>query len=98
MASPLPFTPGASISLSVTSSTAVGALPTGSGTVFRICNDGTVTVFFKATTVAGTAATTDTPILPGATELFTLDPAAVSIAAITGTGTATLRVTRGEGL
>jgi hypothetical protein len=36
-------------------------------------------------------------LLGGASRIFTLDPTASTIAAITSTGSATLHITRGEG-
>jgi hypothetical protein len=98
MADPSPFTPGASISLAASATTANTALPTGTGTKFLLQNDGTVTVFFAVDSSSVVATAASTPLLAGMAKVFTLDPNATNIAAITGTGTTTLRVTRGEGI
>lgn len=99
MPSPYPFTPGNSVLLAVTSATGNVALPTGTGSIIRICNDGSKTLFFKlGTSSAATAALTDTPILGGAIELFSLAANQTYLASISnGSDTGTLRITRGEG-
>lgn len=98
MATNAPFTPGNSASLAVTATTGSVALPSGSGTVLRLMNDGSTTLYFKFGTSAVTAATTDTPILAGAIELFSLSASQTYLAGIADSGnTGTLRMTRGEG-
>lgn len=97
MSSILAFCPGASASRSVNGSSQRVALPAGSGTQFRILNDGTTTCFFKAGDSSVTAAITDTPILAGTSEVMILDGVATHIAAINDGTAATLRITRGEG-
>jgi hypothetical protein len=97
MANPQPFSPGATANLSVTTSTGNVALPSGAGSRFLLQNSGANPFFFKVGNSSVTAAVTDTPLLAGESRVFTLDPSATTIAAITGTATATLYVTRGEG-
>lgn len=98
MAGFTPFSPGtsASLALAVTTSTGNGTIPAGSGQILRILNDGTVTIFFKLGAAGVTATTTDTPILAGTSELFTIG-GQVAVAAISGAGSGTLRITRGDG-
>jgi hypothetical protein len=70
----------------------------------RVYNAGAVPVFIRKGSggAAATAVLTDMPIAPGAVEVLSVDnsPSApiTSIGAITGSGTATLYVTIGEGL
>lgn len=90
-----PFTPGLSVSRSVSGASASVALPLGAGDVLRILNDGTATAFFKFGDSTVTAAVTDTPILAGMSEAFTYPESQTHIAAIGTSGT--LRVTRGYG-
>lgn len=91
---------GASAVLAYTSTTGNVALPAGIGSILRICNDSTKTVFLKlGATNTVSALTTDTPMLGGAIETFSFDYANMTyIAAISaGSDTGTLRITRGEG-
>lgn len=97
MSNPQPFSPGASASLSVSTSTSNVALPSGSGTRFLLQNEGTVALYFVTGDSSVAATTSGTPLLGGGARIFTLDPSATTIAAITSTGTATLHITRGEG-
>lgn len=99
MAANIPLTLGNSTSLAVTSTTGVVALPAGTGTSIRICNDGTKTLFFKfGTSASVTAVTTDAPILGGAIEVFTIAANQTHLAGISaGSDIGTLRITRCEG-
>jgi hypothetical protein len=97
MADPSPFSPGVTVSLAATSSTSNTALPTGAGTKFLIQNAGTVSVFWAVGGSTVTATTSSTPILAGASKVFTLDPTAGYIAGITVSTGATIYITRGEG-
>lgn len=97
----IPFSLGGpSASLAVSNTTGNVALPAGIGSVLRLCNDGTKTVFVKLgvdNTV--TAAITDMPILGGAIEVFSFDGSQKYIAGIAGgADSSTLRITRGEGI
>ena len=83
-------------SLAVSSSTANVAL--GSlGPVVKIYNPGTAIVNVKLGTSGVTAALTDTPILPGATEILNTNGTATYLAAIAASGTPTLIITTGTG-
>jgi hypothetical protein len=94
---------GQTTAVSVSGSTARGALNlpaantglTGGMTV-RIYNATSVTVFIKFGDSTVTAATTDTPIAPGAVEMFAAD-GATYVAGITASGTGTLYATPGMG-
>jgi hypothetical protein len=93
-----PFGPSSTTtSLAASSASANTALPTGSGFQFRIVNDGTQTVYFKAGQSGVTADATATPLLANSTGIFTLDPNATTIAVYANTSGSTLRITRGEG-
>ena len=80
-----------------------GKVPAGRFQI-RVYNAGAVPVFVRkgSAGVPATAAVTDMPIAPGAVEVLSVDnsPSApiTSLGAITGSGTATLYVTIGEGL
>jgi hypothetical protein len=97
MANPQPFSPGASATLAITTSSANVQLPSGSGTRFLLQNSGTAPIFFATGGSTVTATASSTPLLGGEAKVFTLDPSATYIAGIVGTGTATLYITRGEG-
>ena len=89
---------GATASLSVTSSTGNVAIPAGSASENSVLiqNDGTAEVFVKLGSSAVTAATTDFPLQAGAS-VSTYVGASTNVAAITSTGSSTLRVTRTNG-
>lgn len=89
---------GSSTSLAVTGTTGRVAFPDEYASV-RLYNAGSVAVFVKVGTVAVNAATTDLPIPPGATEIFTRNDPKVDtyIAGITASSTATLYISTGVG-
>lgn len=91
------FTPNGNVaSLSVTSSSGNVALP--AGTVVAVTNTGTTnTAYIKLSVGAGTAATTDMALVPGATVGLTVG-SNTYINAITSTSTTTLRMAGGTGL
>lgn len=92
-----PFTPGATVSRTVTSSTANVALATPGSTVMVTSAPGGNIAFIKfGVDSSATAATTDTPILPGAIYVFTVTPIDLYVAAI-GSATTTLYFTTGYG-
>lgn len=97
-----PFFPrkGQTKTLAVTTTTArVQVLDNASSTStynVRIYNAGTVAAFINWGDGTVTAATTDMPIAPGATEVLSLQGS--NIAAITASGTATLYITEGSGI
>lgn len=92
-----PFTPGATVSLAVTSSTGNVALGTGGDQVLISSAAGGNIAFIKFGTASSViAATTDTPILPGTVQVLTLPPGSTYLAAI-GSATTTLYLTRGDG-
>ncbi len=94
-----PFNPGPTVSLAVTTTTGNVALPTVAKQQVMVSTlPGDAVCFIKFGVNSGVAAAvTDTPILPGGVYILTIDPAVTHIAAITGTGTATLYVTTGRG-
>lgn len=99
MSNPQPFTPGASATLTVTTTTANVALPGGAGTRYMLQNEGTATIYFATGTSAVTATTAGTPLLGGVNKVFTLDPGATNIAGICKNTSETgfLHITQGEG-
>lgn len=96
--SSMPFSPGGTVSLAVTTSTGRVALPTSSKHQVMITSEpGGATAFIKFGDSAVNAAVTDTPILPGAVYIFSVVHQDTHVAAITATGTATLYATLGRG-
>ncbi len=91
------FTPNGNVaSLSVTNSSGNVALP--AGTVVAVTNTGTTnTAYIKLSVGAGTAATTDMALVPGATVGLTVG-SNTYINAITASSTTTLRMAGGTGL
>ncbi len=90
------FTPGGNFSLSVTTSTGNVAI-TGAGTTLRLANVTAQECFvaFGASTVV---ATTGGFSVPGNSQVFVTIPSGTThVAAITASGTATLRISRGDG-
>lgn len=93
MFSGLPFTPGETASLVTAATTANVALPKpfGSGAMARQLRIVSLAAnpinFIKFGSSTVVAALTDTPILPGATEVFTVPTDATHVAAIGGAGT-----------
>lgn len=99
-----PFTPGATATLAVTSSTGSVALGAGAGNgvadfqVLVTSAAGAALSFIVFGTSSVTATTAGTPILSGSAQTFTVPATATYVAAITGTGTATLYFTVGRGV
>lgn len=92
------FTPGATVSLSATTSSSRVAL-SGGGKSVEIQNTGSVTVFVNLGDSSVSAATTDYPVLAGMCKVITRDPNAhTNIAGITASGSATVYFTAGEGV
>ncbi len=92
-----PFTPAGTVSLAVTTSTARVALSAPRGDQIRIANPaGGQIVFLRFGDSTVNAALTDTPILTGAVEVFTIPRAATHMAAIAG-GLTTVFATVGDG-
>jgi len=91
-----PFTPGSSTSISATNSSSSASLNANNNIVL-LQNDGGVTVFFKFGLGSATATTSDTPLLANAIATFSKG-VNDTIAAITASGTTTLRITNGEGM
>jgi hypothetical protein len=90
------FTPIATVSLAVTTTTGRVAL-VGDASTVRLYNAGTATAFVKFGDSSITAATTNMPIPAGAIEAFRPPGSSTHLAAITSSGTATLYATSGEG-
>lgn len=97
---PLPFSPGPTVSRTVTSSSANVALGTGASTGGQIMitspAGGNIAFINWGTSSAVTAALTDTPILPGAIMVLTYPGGTTHVAAI-GSATTTLYFTVGQG-
>lgn len=94
-----PFSPGSTSTLAVTTVTGRVAL-TGGGSVVEIQNTGTAVMFVKIGSSTVVAAVTDYPVQPGHSKMVSRGPSSLDthIAAITGTGTATLYATVGDGI
>ena len=91
-----PFTPGTTVSLAVTGTTGRVAV-TGNGDQVLVSSlAANAIAFIKMGDSTVTAAVTDTPILPGTVQVFTIPSGATNIAAI-GTASTTLYFTRGDG-
>lgn len=91
-----PFSPGANASIAVTTTTGNVAI-TGVGSVLRLANVTSVECFVAFGTSAITA-TTGSFSVPGNTAIFvSVSDAVTHVAAITASGTATLRISRGDG-
>lgn len=96
------FTPvGATKKIAVTSSTgnvALSDMGAGADRVVRVYNDLNEVIFIKfgfASTL--TAAVTDLPIGPKATEVFEINPATTYVAAISASGSGNVYFTEGKG-
>lgn len=85
--------------ISATQASSRVAIPgTEGGKTLRICNAGSAWAFAKGGDSTVVAATTDTPLGPGAIETFTLGSGDTHIAAICATGqSAALFIQRGIG-
>jgi hypothetical protein len=93
----IPFAiPEAAASLSVTSTTARVAL-VGSGTQVLLKNVGGTECFVKVGSVAVVATTSCMSVPAGEIATYSISPTATHIAAITASGTTTLRIARGNG-
>ncbi|MBP2311896.1 hypothetical protein [Azospirillum soli] len=94
-----PFSPsGDSVDLAVSTSSARVALPAAAPDSVRITNPSSLTVNVRFGTGAVSAATsTGMDLLPGAVEVFRVPIGATHIAGITAAGSATLRITPGQG-
>jgi hypothetical protein len=91
------FSPGATVSLSVTTTSAAVAL-SGNGSVVEVQNAGAAPIFIKLGGASVTAAATDYPVLAGTSKLITRDADSQTyIAAIAASGSSTLYATIGEG-
>lgn len=98
MPSLAPFTPGASSTLSATTSTGRVALTrNGSDQVLIFAPAANAAAFIKFGDSTVVAAVTDIPIGPGFSRVFTVPKGATHVAGITGASTATLYFTCGDG-
>lgn len=92
------FTPGgATASLAVTAASANVALNRNGANQVLVLNLGDAEVFVDFGDSAKTATTTDTPVPAGGWIMLSVPPDATHAAAITASGTATLRFTPGDG-
>jgi hypothetical protein len=91
-----PFTPGGNFSISVTTTTGRVAT-TGAGNVMRLANVSS-TECFVAFGTGSVNATTSGFSMPGNSQVFVASSDAIThVAAITASGTTTLRISRGDG-
>lgn len=97
MAGITPFSPSATVTLAATVATGAVTL-SGTGSVLEVQNASANTIFVKVGTSAVTAAITDYPVLGGMSKLIGIGDSVTTAAAITGTSTATVYFSRGEGL
>lgn len=100
MPSLAPITVAGTVTLAATTSTARVALAKNVLNQVMVSSPSASSLaFIKFGDSAVTAAITDTPILPGTQKVFTVpsDGSVTHIAAITGTSTATIYATSGEG-
>ncbi len=93
-----PLSPAGTASLSCSSSNARVALAKSSNTVMVTAPAGGAVTFIKFGSSTVTAAVTDTPILPGSVQTFSIPPDATYVAGITASSTQTLYFTSGEGV
>ena len=91
----LVFSPGATYTASVTTSSTYVDLP-GYHNSCRITNNGSVTIYFRIG-IGATAVTTDNALAPGQSEVFGIPPNGTGIAMITASGTAAVSIGTGEG-
>ena len=92
------FTPTGNASLNDTAATGNVALPNGdSSLLLQSVDTAGQVLYFKLGGAAVTAATTDTPIMPGDRLLVRKGPSDTYIAAITASSTASLKITSGHG-
>lgn len=92
------FTPGgATATLAVTTASANVALNRSGANQLLVLNLGDAEAFVDFGDSAKTAATTDTPVPAGGWIMLSIPPDATHAAAITASGTATLRLTPGDG-
>ena len=97
MPSLAPLTPAGTVSRTVTGTTArVTLAKTGLNQVMVTSAAANTIAFIKFGSVTVEAAVTDTPILPGTVQVFTIPLDATNVAAI-GTAGTTLYFTSGEG-
>jgi hypothetical protein len=99
MSSPNPFTPGGSINVATSTSSAATALPTSGGRQCRIqAPTGTDIVYIKFGTGASTVTTSNgMRLTPGVAEIFTVPEASTHIITIASANTPSINVTMGEG-
>ena len=91
-----PFTPGANFSISVTTSSARVNVA-GAGNTLRLANVASTECFVKLGDSTVTAATTDLSMPANSTLFLAVFDSTTYVAAITASGTATLRISRGDG-
>ncbi len=94
----VPFTPGASVSVSATTSTSSVALPSTKGNqvlIYAPAANAAAFIKFGASDVE--AAVTDIPIPPGFNRIFTIPPGTTHVAGITASSTGTVYLTCGDG-
>ena len=91
-----PFTPGANFSIAVTTTTGRVNV-TGNGTTLRLANVAATECFIKLGDSTVTATTSDFSMPANSVALLAASGAITYVAAITASGTATLRIARGDG-
>lgn len=95
----IPFTPAGTVTVAATAASASAALPNADTqhTVRIVSDAGGSLAFIKFGDASVVATVNDTPVMPGAIELFRKSAAQTHIAAITASGTATIYATTGDG-
>lgn len=74
--------------LSASTTSASGAVAMDCPTTVRVTNDGSMVAYVCSDVTAPTATSANTPIMPGATEMFSFNPQHKYVAAIMASGTA----------
>lgn len=92
----IPFTPGVTVTVSASGTTASGAINSAAGQIM-VFNGGTTLGFYRTSSGASTAVITDTPIPAGAILVFTKPVGHDTFSCILASGTASVYVTSGNG-
>ncbi len=98
MANPIPFgLNGTTTKVTATGTSANGTISMGGNTSILVTNTGTATAFIRSSPSAATAVVTDTPVIAGSAQTFSIPPDHVSVAAITAGTSCDVYFTVGSG-
>ena len=97
MSGTIAFRPGATLTLSATSSSSGGTIDPSCPTL-EIQNVGNEAVFVRWGIGAQTAVVTDYPVMAGQAKKISIGSGNTHVACVTGSGSCTVYVTSGEGL